>query len=127
MDNQKHPESAGDERWLDDVLKPQNGGAEIDIDEDAVIFAGLQSPDESELDQLLSEIRANNWIDDTIVQPALAEPVRETAEVPVSDATMVVSGIAETPAPESAAEPVSAPAISKMQRLHSVNSASLLK
>lgn len=105
MDNQKHPESTGDDSWLDDVLMPQNPGSEIDIDEDAAIFAGLQKPNESELDQLLAEIRANNWIDETIVQPALTEPTREAADAPVSDATMVVAGIAEAPIPEPAEEP----------------------
>lgn len=110
MDNQKHPESAGEELWLDEVLQPQNPVTEIDIDEDAAIFAGLQRHDESELDQLLAEIRANNWIDDTIVQPAVVEPVWENTDTPVTDATIVVTGMAEAPIPEVAAEPDPEPA-----------------
>ena len=109
MENQKHPESTGDDRWLDDVLQPQEPAAEISIDEDAAIFAGLQKPNESELDQLLDEIRSNNWISDTIIQPALTESVREAAAQPVSDATMVVSGIPEAPVPEPVEEPIPAP------------------
>lgn len=110
MDNQKHPESAGDERWLDDVLQPQDPAAKIGIDEDAALFSGLQRHDESELDQLLAEIRANNWINDTIVQPVLTEPVQEAPAEPVSDATMVVTGLPEAPIPEPDEEPAPAPA-----------------
>ena len=109
MDNQKHPESAGNENWLDEVLAPQEPVTEIDIDENAALFSGLQRHDESELDQLLAEIRANNWIDDTIIQPVLVEPTRETGDATVTDATIVVTGMPEAPIPEAADEPADEP------------------
>ena len=104
MDNQNFPESTGDERWLDDTPQPRDPGAAFDFDEDADIFASLKPQQDDELDNLLAEIRANNWINDTIMQPTVVSEVREAAnaaasEQTISDATMVIPIVptADTP------------------------------
>ena len=103
MDQQKHPEASGSENWLDDVLKPQNTGEEIGIDEDAALFSSLKSPNEAELDQLLEDIKSNDWANETIVQPVPVETPPEATDSVMTDATMVVPGLAAETAP--AAEP----------------------
>ncbi len=55
MDNQKHPEQPKDDRWLDDLLAPQDVGSRIGPDEQAVSAAGLKNPGEQELDALMAE------------------------------------------------------------------------
>ena len=106
MDHQKHTEPSGGEHWLDDVLEPQPVGEEIGIDEDAAIFAGLKRPGEAELDQLLDDIKSNDWANETIVQPVAVEPAKANTDGGLSDATMVVPGVAEASAPEVLEEPV---------------------
>ena len=106
MDHQKHPESSGDDRWLDDVLEPQDLGEEIGIDEDAVIFAGLKSPKEAELDQLLEDIKSNDWANETLVQPVPTEPAPEASADVMTDATMVVPGVAAGAEPAVEEEPI---------------------
>lgn len=108
MNNQKHPEPSRDDRWLDDVLETQDVGAEIGIDEDAVVFAGLKSPKEEELDQLLDDIKSNDWANETLVQPVPApEQAPGNQDSAMTDATMVVPGIAGVEA--SAAQEAKAP------------------
>lgn len=111
MDNQKHPESSGSENWLDDILEPQNAGEEIGVDEDAMLFAGLKSPKDAELDQLLADIKSNDWANETIVQSAAVDPMLEATDNNMTDATMVVPGLAEeaSPAEEPETVPPSAP------------------
>ncbi len=108
MDNQKHPEASGGENWLDDILEPQNTGAEIGIDEDAALFSNLKSPSEAEVDQLLADIKSNDWANETLVQPVPTEP--PASDSFLTDATMVVPGLSAEPAGNMAEADIPAPA-----------------
>lgn len=99
MENQKHPEAAGDNRWLDDILEPQPTNGELGPDEDAVLFAGLTSPSDQELDDLLEEIKAEDWSNQTAVGSVItdaSEPIPDTA---MTDATTVIPSVDADPEP----------------------------
>ena len=99
MENQKHPESSGNENWLDDILEPQKISEEIGVDEDAMLFSGLKNPNEAELDQLLADIKSNDWANQTIVQPVPVDAAPAESDSVMTDATMVVPGLANEPLP----------------------------
>ncbi len=82
MDNQKHPESSGEDSWLDDILGPRASGAELGPDEVAVYSAGLRDPGEMELEKLIDEVKSGNW-NDAAAEPTVAVPssqLGQTAE-----------------------------------------------
>ena len=102
MDNHKHPETSGDERWLDDILEPQSQNQEIGPDEAAILSAGLTTPSDDEFDKFLAELKAEDWVNATLVQPVITQSVTPAAEPVADDATMVIPSVdvpAETDAP----------------------------
>lgn len=104
MDNQKRPEPSGDDLWLDDILEPQNLNEELGPDEDAVIFAGLRTPKDEELDKFLAEIKSEDWANETLVQSVITDaPAPEAAASSITDATMVIPSV-DQPVPDLPAE-----------------------
>ena len=89
MENQKTPEASGDERWLDDILEPQTLTEEIGPDEDAVSFAGLGTSKDDEFDKFLEELKNEDWVNATLVQPVITEPAVSSTDSVPTDATMV--------------------------------------
>ena len=95
MDNEKKPEELlKDDKWLDELLGPQDSGAEIVPDEQAAMDAGLVNPADIELEQLMAEFGSE--ISDTeaaVPETASQEPVA-LEEIPLVSANPVD---AETP------------------------------
>lgn len=103
MDNQKHPESSGDDLWLDEILEPQNLENELGPDEDAVFFAGLSTPKDEELDRFIAELKAEDWANETLVQPVISEAPEAEAS-PMTDATQVIPSLDSILSPETPAD-----------------------
>ena len=99
MDNLKNPESSGDDLWLDEILEPQNLTDELGPDEDAVFFAGLNTPKDEELDRFIAELKAEDWANETLVQPVIPE-TSEPAPSPMTDATQVIPSLDQLGLPE---------------------------
>ena len=105
MENQKNPEHSADDSWLDEFLNPQNLGDELGPDEDAVLFAGLRNPGDAELDQILADIKSNDWANETLVQPMLIENnAPQDQNAVMTDATMVIPSVTGDNAPVAPAE-----------------------
>lgn len=91
MDQQKNPESSSDDRWLDEIINEESLAQQTEPDDGTPYSDELFQDTENELDQLLADIKAEDWGDDTQVLSPVTEP--EEQALPQGDATTVMPAL----------------------------------